>query len=151
MIETSTTANAMHCDDCGKIIPYGMTHHCTATAGAQSGSGWLDGIGTVRACLDCGVLVAGGVTRCLACAQKVRPKFNVEYADDDVPPPPVWAAIRDIPPGAMFETEEGTQAVKSEYLLQPDDPASYALCVIIGSGEFFHGQYGDDTVVCRIG
>jgi len=32
-------------------------------------TGFIDGIGTVRACLDCGVLVAGGPTRCTPCAR----------------------------------------------------------------------------------
>ena len=29
---------------------------------------YVEGIGTVRECLDCGCLVAGGPTRCIHCA-----------------------------------------------------------------------------------
>ena len=149
MNESSSTA--YQCSDCGKVMPQDMSHRCISTAGALPGTGFIDGIGTVRACLDCGVLVAGGVTRCMACAQKIGPKFTVEYDDADAPSSVVWMALRDLPPGAIFETEEGAQAVKSEYRLNEDEPDSPAMCIIIGSGEFIHGQYGDDTVVFQIG
>lgn len=151
MNESSSTV--YYCDDCGKAMPHewAQSHRCTSTTGALPGTGFIEGIGTVRACLDCGVLVAGGVTRCMACAQKVRPKFTVEYDDADAPSSVVWMALRDLSPGAIFETEEGVQAVKSEYLLNPENPLSDCMCIIIGSGEFFHGQYHNDTIVKQIG
>jgi len=31
---------------------------------------FIDGLGTVRACSDCGVLVVGGVTRCNRCVDR---------------------------------------------------------------------------------
>lgn len=147
----TTLPQYYNCPDCGVILPPGSPHDCPAKPGPRPGTGWIDGIGTVRACIDCGVLVAGGPTRCMGCAQKVGPKFTVEYDDADAPSNMVWLALRDLPVGAVFETEEGVHAVKSEYLLRPDEPDSPAMCIIIGSGEFFHGQYGDDTVVCQIG
>lgn len=147
----ATSGTVYQCWTCGMAVPQDAPHECPGKAGPRPGTGWLDGIGTVRACVDCGVLVAGGPTRCIPCARKVPIKYTVEYDDTDAAPVPVWLALRDLPPGAIFETEAGTQAVKSEYRLQPEDPASPALCIIIGSGEFFHGDYGDDTVVCQIG
>jgi hypothetical protein len=152
MTMNTSSGTAYQCSDCGKVMPQGTPHRCVSTAGAVPGTGFIDGIGTVRACLDCGVLVAGGPTRCIQCAAMVGSKFTVEY-DPAIGcvPSPLWMALRDLSPGAIFETEEGTQAVKSEYLLDPENPLSDCMCIIIGSGEFFHGQYHNDTVVKQIG
>ena len=35
---------------------------------------YVEGIGTVRNCLDCGCLIAGGPTRCVRCAKEGRPR-----------------------------------------------------------------------------
>jgi hypothetical protein len=121
-----------------------------STAGAQPGTGFIDGIGTVRACLDCGVLVAGGQTRCMKCAQKVGPKFTVEYDPADGAPIRDKLAIRYLPPGSIFETDDGVQAVKSEYKLRPNEPGGPAMSIIIGSGEFFCNDQGDDEIVTWI-
>ena len=39
----------------------------------EVGEAYIEGLGTVRACLDCGCLVLGGPTRCAACADKAPP------------------------------------------------------------------------------
>jgi len=138
------------CSDCGKIMAQDMTHRCVSTAGANPGTGFIDGIGTVRACLDCGVLVAGGPTRCMECAQMVGPKFTVEYAPATGKPMRYKIEIRELPAGSVFETDDGAQAVKSEYKLRPNDPDSPTMSIIIGSGEFFHSDQGDDELVIWI-
>ena len=33
---------------------------------------FIPGIGTVRACINCGVLIAGGPTRCMRCVDEMR-------------------------------------------------------------------------------
>lgn len=121
-----------------------------STAGPRPGTGWIDGIGTVRACLDCGVLVAGGPTRCMDCAQKVGPKFTVEYDPAEGKPMRYKIEIRELPAGSVFETDDGAQAVKSEYKLRPNEPDGPTMCIIIGSGEFFHSDKGDDELVIWI-
>lgn len=152
MNESSSTV--YYCDDCGKAMPHGwaQSYRCTSTTGALPGTGFIEGIGTVRACLDCGVLVAGGGTRCMTCAQKVGPKFTVEYDDADGAPMRGRLAIRDLPPGSIFEVDDGTgtQVVKSEYKLRPNEPGGPTMCIIIGSGEFFHSDQGDDELVMWI-
>ncbi len=59
--------------------------------------------------------------------------------------------IRDLARGSLFleRLEDGdiVLAVKSEYALRPEDPDSPAMCVIVGSGEYYCGQRGDDTAV----
>jgi len=35
---------------------------------------FVSGIGTVRECIDCGALIAGGPTRCIRCAETGAPK-----------------------------------------------------------------------------
>lgn len=148
MNESSSTA--YHCSDCGKVMPQDMSHRCYTSSSVVSGTGYIDGIGTVRACIDCGVLVAGGPTRCMDCAQKVGPKFTVEYDPADGAPMRGRLAIRDLPPGSVFETDDGTQVVKSEYKLRPNEPGGPTMCIIIGSGEFFHSDQGDDEIVFLI-
>ncbi len=78
-IMNESTGTAYRCWACGMTVTQDQSHECPGKVGPRPGTGWLDGIGTVRACLDCGVLVAGGLTRCMNCAQKVGPKFTVEY------------------------------------------------------------------------
>ena len=127
---------------------------CPGKSGPRPGTGWLDGIGTVRACIDCGVLVAGGPTRCMDRAQKVGPKFTVEYDPAEGAPVPkltqARTLIHNLPPGAVFKTDDGVQAVKSEYKLRPNEPGGPTMCIIIGSGEFFHADKGDKELVTWI-
>lgn len=81
------SGTAYQCSDCGKIMPQDMSHCCISTGGSlPPGTGWIDGVGTVRACIDCGVLVVGGLTRCMSCAQAAPPKFVVEYASTEGAP-----------------------------------------------------------------
>jgi hypothetical protein len=35
---------------------------------------FVPGIGTVRECIDCGALIAGGPTRCIRCVKEGPPK-----------------------------------------------------------------------------
>jgi hypothetical protein len=42
------------------------------------GTGWIEGIGTVRPCIDCGLLVVGGPTRCLGCVRKIEKKSRAQ-------------------------------------------------------------------------
>jgi hypothetical protein len=56
-------------------------------------------------------------------------------------------SIRHLPPGSVFRCRSGDIAVKSEYKLRPEDPHSPWECIIVGSGEFYHGQHGDDDTV----
>lgn len=150
----TTSGTAYQCWTCGMTVPQDQPHECPGKSGPRPGTGWLDGIGTVRACIDCGVLVAGGPTRCIPCAQQVGPKFTVEY--DPAEGEPVArltrarTLIHNLPPGAVFKTDDGVQAVKSEYKLRPNEPGSPTMCIIIGSGEFFHSDKGDKELVMWI-
>lgn len=36
---------------------------------------YIEGLGTVRVCHDCGCLVAGGPTRCVRCAKEGPPRY----------------------------------------------------------------------------
>jgi hypothetical protein len=63
------------CDSCPPATP-----RRNPQAGPRPGTGWLDGIGTVRACIDCGVLVAGGPTRCVTCTYNRVPVEDDEEA-----------------------------------------------------------------------
>lgn len=74
-----STGTAYQCWTCGMTVPQDQSHECPGKFGPRPGTGWLDGIGTVRPCSDCGVLVAGGPTRCLLCAQKVAPMIPIPY------------------------------------------------------------------------
>lgn len=47
------------------MSPLGVLSSLTCDNGA-----FISGIGTVRPCNDCGVLIAGGPTRCLLCARE---------------------------------------------------------------------------------
>ena len=146
MNESSGTV--YHCGTCGMTVPQDQSHECPGKFGSRLG--WLDGIGTVRACLDCGVLVAGGLTRCMNCAQRVGPEFTVEYDPAAGKPMRYKIEIRELPAGSVFETDDGAQAVKSKYKLRPNDPDSPTMSIIIGSGEFFHSDQGDDELVIWI-
>lgn len=43
-----------------------------------SGDGFVRGLGTVRACIDCGCLVAGGPTRCKRCVRDLEARCAAE-------------------------------------------------------------------------
>lgn len=150
MNESSGTA--YQCPHCGKSMPaqWAASHRCVSASDLSPGTGYIESIGIVHACINCGVLVAGGPTRCIQCAAMVGPKFTVEY--DPAEGAPVYAKIeiRELPAGSIFETDDGTRAVKSEYKLRPNDPDSPAMCIIIGSGEFFHSDQGDGELVMWI-
>ena len=38
---------------------------------------FVDGVGTVRECKDCGALIAGGPVRCIRCAKEGAPDGKV--------------------------------------------------------------------------
>ena len=42
-------------------------------------TGYIEGIGTVRECIDCGVIVVGGPTRCTRCAKFGPPQRGWLY------------------------------------------------------------------------
>lgn len=48
----------------------------------------------------------------------------------------MWQTLDDIPPGSLFETEDGIRAVKSEYHYDNHNPQP--LCILLTSGEFAH-------------
>ncbi len=39
----------------------------------------VEGIGTVRECIDCAALIAGGPTRCIRCAKSGGPKLPLHH------------------------------------------------------------------------
>lgn len=41
--------------------------------GAFRDGAFIMGLGTIRICIDCGILVAGGPTRCVRCAKEGAP------------------------------------------------------------------------------
>lgn len=95
--------------------------------------------GTAERCPFCGVTVALDMAHeCIV--------TNETYAKVLAGKP---LRVRDIAPGGVFVTVTGEMVVKSEYRLRPTDPASPAMCIIIGSGEYFHGEkqgvHGDDA------
>jgi hypothetical protein len=74
---------AYQCWTCGQTVPQDQPHECPGKAGPRPGTGWLDGIGTVRPCLDCGVLVAGGPTRCIRCVRDIESRERQTPAATD--------------------------------------------------------------------
>lgn len=47
-----------------------------------------------------------------------------------------WITLEELRRGALFETESGTLAVKSEYRYNNTNPQP--MCILLGSGEFAH-------------
>lgn len=47
----------------------------------KTGTAFIPGIGTVRACIDCGNLIAGGPTRCTWCVKK-RKAHRAKFGKD---------------------------------------------------------------------
>jgi hypothetical protein len=45
-----------------------------------------------------------------------------------------WLSLDDIPPGSLFETEQGIRAIKSEYRYPDGAPE----CILLASGEYAH-------------
>jgi hypothetical protein len=58
-----------------------------------------------------------------------------------------WLHLDDIPPGSLFETEQGTRAIKSEYRYPDGAPE----CVLLASGEYAHFADKGATLVRVIG
>jgi hypothetical protein len=48
---------------------------------------FVPGIGTVRECIDCGALIAGGPTRCIRCAKEGPPKERITRNLSEFLPP----------------------------------------------------------------
>ena len=62
------------------------------------------------------------------------------------PQAPVWVPLSELRPGAIFETQDGVRAVKSEY--RNVDLAIQ--CVLLGSGKYAHFHDGNATLVREI-
>lgn len=48
-----------------------------------------------------------------------------------------WTTLEELPEGALFETEDGVRAAKSEYRYG-NEPGSQCQCVLLASGEYAH-------------
>ncbi|KKL55628.1 hypothetical protein LCGC14_2253500 [marine sediment metagenome] len=62
---------------------------------------------------------------------------------------PKWVKLIDLREGAIFETQKGTLAVKSEYLYS-NKPDSQCQCILIASGEYAHFEHKNDELVREI-
>jgi hypothetical protein len=60
-----------------------------------------------------------------------------------------WLTLEKLPKGAIFETEEGCRAVKSEYHYG-NAPDSQWQCVLLASGEYAHFPEKNRTRVREI-
>jgi hypothetical protein len=60
-----------------------------------------------------------------------------------------WTTLDELRKGALFVTQDGTYAVKSEYRYS-NDPQSQCLCILLESGEYAHFKDGNKTVVREI-
>lgn len=60
-----------------------------------------------------------------------------------------WTTLRKLRPGALFITDDGTQAVKTEYS-NGNGPDSQCQCVLLSSGEYADFPEKNDTRVRRI-
>ena len=58
-----------------------------------------------------------------------------------------FVRLRNLRNGAIFETKDGTKAVKSEYHY---DNGSQCQCVLLESGEYAHFNDADETWVKEI-
>lgn len=99
---------------------------------------------TVYRCPDCGGAVSQDMTHECSVTRGAYPGSLLSTP----------CTVRDIAPGSAFMTADGAMVLKSEYRLRPTDPESPAMCIIIGSGEYFHGErldvHGDDVQVWPI-
>ncbi len=57
--------------------------------------------------------------------------------------------LKDLRPGAVFVTRNGTYAVKSEYYYD-NGPQSQYQCVLLASGEYAHFPDGNRTLVREV-
>ncbi len=60
-----------------------------------------------------------------------------------------WTTLGELRYGALFVTQEGTMAVKSEYRYS-NDPQAQCLCILLESGEYAHFVDGNKTLVREI-
>lgn len=60
-----------------------------------------------------------------------------------------WVYLRDLRPGAVFVTREGTYAVKSEYRYS-SEPLAQCECILLASGEYAHFRDGNETLVREV-
>lgn len=92
----------------------------------------------------------------LADPTKVRFPFSLDYAEVDlsrtalassvVKHPPRWVRLEDLPKGAIFETQDGIKAVKTEYHYN----SGVCMAVLLASGEYAHFPEKNDTLVREI-
>lgn len=102
------------------------------------------GSGTAYQCSDCGKVMAQDMShRCVSTGGENPAEMKQGTC-----------TVSDIEPGGVFMTAHGSLVVKSEYRIRPEDPASPAMCIIIGTGEYYHGEapgvHGDDVQVWPI-
>lgn len=60
---------------------------------------------------------------------------------------PAWTNLESIRCGAVFETQDGVRAVKSEYAYSNGGACQ---CVLLASGEYAHFPDGNSTIVREI-
>lgn len=60
-----------------------------------------------------------------------------------------WIRLKDLRPGAIFKTETGTKAVKSEYMYS-NKADSQCQCILLKSGEYGHFIFKNETWVKEI-
>lgn len=96
---------------------------------------------TAYQCSDCGKIMAQDMSHQCASTAGANPAEMK----------PGTCTVGEIEPGGVFMTAHGSLVVKSEYRIRPEDPASPAMCIIIGTGEYYHGEgpgvHGDDVQV----
>ncbi len=59
-----------------------------------------------------------------------------------------WTTLRELRPGAVFETREGIKAVKSEYRCSHQN--LQFLCILLESGKYVHFPIKNATEVRQI-
>lgn len=63
--------------------------------------------------------------------------------------PDGWRKLGDLPPGTVFETQDGTCGVKSE-LCYEDTPNAQSECISLDDGKYLHFKSGNDELVRRM-
>lgn len=139
------------CDECGKLrtkaqggTTFTVCDACwdkahpkpdeTATmktlhwTGDGKGTAFAFGFGTVRACIDCGVLIAGGPTRCVACVRvlEAAPKPDAATEGQKVTWESLYVYSRELCE-AVTSQETATAARAARALLAERDAAQAAL------------------------